>query len=375
MKHFPLLVFVVLFFPVFANSQDTLSYPTDIIYDSQNEEYYVSNWADVDYPGYILKLNAAGEVTENFYSDLDLPGGLCQVGDTLYVLNNKDLYGGSQPSYLIGIDMNTGEKVVDVEIGSTKIQIDLVTTDNKGNLYITDSENLKIYKYNIQSQNFVDFVTNIDKPIGICYNGIDDQIMFTISKSNISYVASISPDGGDFTTMFYHLGWLEGVIMLPNGDYYLSSWTGNGGNWGSEPVYKASHALNWKYEISNDNNRPFGLCLGKDNHLAVCNWGSHVIHFIDLTPFGVNELQARTTFKLYPNPSEGEIQIDLSQIEANSLELSVYGISGKKVFGKKIADRNTISKNSLDLSFLKAGTYMVNIIGNQKVYHQKLIIY
>ncbi len=375
MKHLYLFIIITLLIPVFALSQDTLSYPTDIVYVEESEAYYVSNWANEDVPGYILKLNAAGEVTENFYSDLDLPGGLCRVGDTLYVLNNKDLYGGTQPSYLLGIDINTGQLVVNVEIGSGGIYIDMVTTDNKGYLYITDSENLKIYKYNIQTQTFVDFVTNISKPIGICYNWIDDQIMFTISKSNISYVASIPPEGGDFLTEFYHLGWIEGLIMIPTGDYYLSSWTGNGGDWGTEPVYKASHALNWKYMVSDTNNRPFGMCYGKDNHVAVCNWGSHIINFIDLTPFGVNELQPHATFELYPNPTEGDIQIDLSQLDAKKVDLSVYDISGKQVFTKKISDKNLIDQKNMDLSFLETGTYIVTILSDKKVYHQKLIIY
>ena len=376
MKQFSLFITLALFIPVFAMSQDMLSYPTDIIYVEESETYYVSNWANVDVPGYILKLNSAGEVTENFYSDLDLPGGLCRVGDTLYVLNNKDLYGGTQPSYLIGIDINTGQKVVDVEIGSEKIQIDMVTTDNKGNLFITDSENLKIYKYDIQSQTFVDFITNINKPFGICYNEIDDQIMFTISKSYISYVASVPPEGGDFSLEFYHSGWLEGLIMNPNGDYYLSSWSGSNDTlWGFEPVYKASHALDWKYKLDSTNNRPFGLCLGKNNVLAVCNWGSHIINFIDLTPFGISDLQPLATFELYPNPTEGDVQIDLSKLEVKKVDISVYDISGKEVFRNKITDKNLIDQKNINLSFLETGTYIVTILSDKKVYHQKLIIY
>ncbi len=375
MKHLYLFIIITLLIPVFALSQDTLSYPTDIVYVEESEAYYVSNWVNEDVPGYILKLNAAGEVTENFYSDLDLPGGLCLVGDTLYVLNNKDLYGGTQPSYLIGIDINTGQQIVNVEIGTEGIYTDMLTTDNKGYLYITDSENLKIYKYNIQDQTFVDFVTNISKPIGICYNWIDDQIMFTISKSNISYVASIPPEGGDFTIEFYHQGWLEGLIMIPNGDYYLSSWSGEGGTWGTEPVYKASHALDWKYMVSNTNNRPFGMCYGKDNHVAVCNWGSHLINFIDLTPFGVDELKPHATFELYPNPSEGNIQIDLSQLEAKNVDIAIYDITGKEVFSQKFANKSLIGQKNMDLSFLKTGTYIVTILNDRKIYHQKLIIY
>ncbi len=376
MKYLLHLFVILMFMPLMNYSQDTLSYPTDIVYREQNQEYYVSNWADVDFPGYILKLNSNGEVVENLYPGLDLPGGICLVGDTLYVLNNKDLYGGSLPSYLLGIDINTGQLVVEAEIGSGGIYVDMVTTDNKGYLYITDSENRKIYKYNIQSQVFEDFVTNVDKPIGICYNHIDDQIVFTISSGNISYIATISPDSANnYTKDFYITRWMEGLVMDADGEYYFSSWTGSGSTWGFEPVYKVSHGLDWYTKLDSTNNRPFGMCLGYNNQLAVCNWGSHVINFIDLTPFGVNELQSHADFDLYPNPTEGVIQIDLSDLKAKQANLMVYDISGKKVYQRNMKDENPIGEMKLDFSFLKAGTYFIMVINNKEVLNKKMIIY
>ena len=46
-------------------------------------------------------------------------------------------------------------------------------------------------------------------------------------------------------------------------------------------------------KLSNDHNRPFGMCIGHDNHLVVCNWGSHSLSFIDLDLFGVEDNKLR----------------------------------------------------------------------------------
>ena len=375
MKHFFHFFVILLFMPLMNYSQDTLSYPTDIVYDEENQEYFVSNWAD-DQPGYILQLNNNGEIIGNFYSSLDLPGGLCLVGDTLYVLNNKDLYGGSLPSYLLGIDINTGQLIVEAEIGSGGIYVDMVSTDNKGFLYITDSENQKIYKYNIQSQTFEDFVTNVSKPIGICYNDIDDRIVFTISSQNISYIATISPDSANnYTKEFYVTQWMEGLVMDADGEYYFSSWTGSGTTWGFEPVYKVSHGLDWYIKLDSTNNRPFGMCMGFNNHLAVCNWGSHFVNFIDLTPFGVNELRSHADFDLYPNPTMGVFQIDLSGLNTKEANLLVYDISGKEIYRRNLMEENLIGKMELDFSFLNPGTYFITVVNNKEVLNKKLIVY
>ena len=109
MKHFLPLIIVVLFIPVYTYSQNTFKQPIDIIYLEDSDEYYVTDRGGAGMPGYILKLNSAGEIIEDFFTDLDFPGGLCKVGDTLYVLNNKDYYPGNLPSYLLGIDMNSGQ--------------------------------------------------------------------------------------------------------------------------------------------------------------------------------------------------------------------------------------------------------------------------
>jgi len=138
-------------------SQDSLYYPVDIVYNDVAEEYYVSNWADT-YNGYILKLDDEGQIIESFFDNLDFPSGLCLIGNVLYVVNNMDMYGGSLPSFLIGIDLNSGTEIINTQISTEGTYLDLMTTDNNGNIYIGDSEKDKIYKYDINNDAVTDFV-------------------------------------------------------------------------------------------------------------------------------------------------------------------------------------------------------------------------
>ncbi|MEZ5198301.1 MAG: T9SS type A sorting domain-containing protein [Bacteroidales bacterium] len=273
---FLLFLFIV---PFIGISQDTLNYPVDIKFHEATQWYFVSNWADGN--GFILKLDAEGEVVNTFHDGLDYVGGMCLIGDVLYVVNNKDLYGGSLPSSLIGLNIYNGAEISSVEISTGGTYLDLIATDNNGFIYICDSEKLKIYKYNLQTNSVSTLASNINKPLGICYNHIDDKVMFTKSTASISYIMSVNTNGTQLKTEGYILGWLEGLTMANDGNYYLSSWKTAGPNWGNEPVFMFNHSFSYLKEISNDHNRPFGMCFGKDSLLSVCNWGDNTISIIN----------------------------------------------------------------------------------------------
>ncbi|OQX77330.1 MAG: hypothetical protein B6D61_07395 [Bacteroidetes bacterium 4484_249] len=279
MKTVKYLVFLLFFLPFISISQDSLYYPVDIVYDDVAEQYYVSNWADT-YNGYILKLDNEGQIINRFFDNLDFPSGLCLIDNVLYVVNNLDIYGGSLPSFLIGIDLNSGEEIFNTQISTAGTYLDLMTTDNNGNFYIGDSEKNKIYKYNIDNDTVTDFVTDVNNPYGVYYDEINDRILFTNSSFSLSFIKSINPDGGEISTLFYNSGYLEGIILDNSGNHYLSSWGGDY-VWGNEPVYKTNSTFGWKYEISNNHNRPFGMCFGKDSVLVVCNWGDHSLSFLN----------------------------------------------------------------------------------------------
>ncbi len=376
MKVFILYFASVILIPLYLTGQNTYNYPVDVLYDQENQQYYVSNQT-ADGNGYILTLNAEGQITGTFYTNLNYPGGLLKLGNTLYVLNNSDLVGSGNnlPSYLIGIDINTGLQVSSTEISTNGTYLDFMTYDNNGHIFINDSEKYKIYKYTIAMNSVTDFVTGLNSPpFGVCYDSIDNRILFTSNGNSISYLKSISPDGGAITSVYYTPAYLKGVIMNTNGDFYLSIWD-SGGGWGNEPVKKASHALNWDYVLSTDHNRPFGMCIGKDNTLVVCNWGSHSLSFIDLNLYGVPENAGPTaSVQVYPNPSDGHFNLKMMDQQNKSIDVLISTISGSVVFHEKIAVTESVFEREINVADLPAGIYIMQVMGDNLNQREKLII-
>lgn len=72
-------------------------------------------------------------------------------------------------------------------------------------------------------------------------------------------------------------------------------------------------------------------------------------------------------FKVFPNPSQGRVQFDALQEEA---ELSVYDIRGIEVFRTRLNQGDA----SCDLSTLSSGTYFLSLLGTNPKQVQKLVL-
>jgi hypothetical protein len=66
-------------------------------------------------------------------------------------------------------------------------------------------------------------------------------------------------------------------------------------------------------------------------------------------------------FKLYPNPTQNELTIDLNE-KIESAQVVVYDLYGKAVVAKNIQQNG-----QLDLSSFSAGIYLVNILVDNEV--------
>lgn len=361
------------------SAQSTFNFPVDVVYHEPSETYYVSNWADGG--GYILKVNALGEIEEPFITGLHYPGGLCLVGDILYFTDNLSIWDTLiTPSYLRGINVNNNSMVLDFEISTTGTYLDLMDTDNNGNLFIGNSReggaNGIVHKFNIATHQLTDIATGITKPFGVCYDAMDDRVLFIHSSGTLSFVKSVSPEGGTVTNIFYINGYLEGIDMHPNGDFYLSSWGTFDGEWGNEPVYKANHAMDWSTILESDHNRPFGMCIGKDNHLVICNWGENSLSFVDLDEFGVDEFSGSIPdVVVYPNPSDGLVTLKMNTQVLGSMEIIVQDLTGRIVMQDVVNFFSSNPSMELDLRTLSPGTYVIHVTGKQASFHKKVIIY
>jgi len=74
---------------------------------------------------------------------------------------------------------------------------------------------------------------------------------------------------------------------------------------------------------------------------------------------------------IYPNPFEGKVTLKTDPMGNEPVEVSVFDLQGKLLFSRKVSvDDNRIE---LDLSFLKAGFYMVRITGTKFVATGKMV--
>jgi|GEM_PF-2535127 hypothetical protein len=363
-------------------SQDNFNYPVDVDYHKATETYYVSNWADG--AGFILKLNSQGQIMDTYIEGLHYPGGLCIVGDTLFYTDNLSIWDNNlTPSYLMGINVVTGAQFLNYEISTSGTYLDLIDADNDGNLYIGNTReggnNGIVHKFNIATQQLTNIATNITKPFGVCYDPVDNQVLFVQSSGTLSLVKSVSPEGGTVTNKFYINGYLEGIEMDTLGNFYFSSWgtiPPADTAWGNEPIYKAGHAMNWSMVLESNHNRPFGMCIGKNNHLAVCDWGENSLSFINLNDFGIDEFAGYfNNLKIYPNPSNGFVTLETELESPGNPELMVHDLTGRVVYKSEIATSGIKINHRIDLRFLDPGTYILILASENHYSREKLIIH
>ncbi|MBI9053109.1 MAG: T9SS type A sorting domain-containing protein [Bacteroidales bacterium] len=75
------------------------------------------------------------------------------------------------------------------------------------------------------------------------------------------------------------------------------------------------------------------------------------------------------SIRIYPNPSKGIFNIDISGSEGEEKNIQVYDISGKKI--QEVRNFNNTEK--IDLSNYPSGLYFVRVLVNDKLYLEKII--
>lgn len=90
----------------------------------------------------------------------------------------------------------------------------------------------------------------------------------------------------------------------------------------------------------------------------------------DECSLGVNDNGSSSNFTIYPNPSNGEINIR-TKVDAGAANISIIDMNGRKVFAQNV---NLHTSASIDASSLDAGLYIMKISGNGYEQTTKLII-
>ncbi|PIV50375.1 MAG: peptidase [Flavobacteriaceae bacterium CG02_land_8_20_14_3_00_34_13] len=80
--------------------------------------------------------------------------------------------------------------------------------------------------------------------------------------------------------------------------------------------------------------------------------------------------QSLNNFRIFPNPSDGNINIS-SRMDMGNSTVSIFDINGRKVFSQEISMNGTIQVNAKGLN---TGLYLIKIEGDNYTHNAKLII-
>jgi hypothetical protein len=71
-------------------------------------------------------------------------------------------------------------------------------------------------------------------------------------------------------------------------------------------------------------------------------------------------------FVIYPNPNNGNFNIQFSSNSGNEIKIIVHDIRGRQIFERKFNNLGLFNEN-INLSNVQSGVYMVTVLdGNQK---------
>lgn len=370
------------------------SYTVDVTIGS---DYYVSNGnSDL----FVVKYNSDGSQAWSITTGNGL--NTISVAD-LKIRSNGDFYMGGEFRGSADFDMTTltsnGESdAFLVKYDSTGALISAINLGGIGNDGIT-----KLFIDNVNQLYVAGYYTGAGVSIGsttlptdtlsdvffVKYNNADNQVFVKTAngnKTNIPYGLYVAGTGAN--KRIYLSGTFEGVI-----DFGISTETNNPeqrASLGQKDIFIAYYdslgnvissaragGLNSETNVGivadNNNNmfifgayraqagfQPFSITVSGGSDLYIARYG--------INTTGIIEAANNKTLQLYPNPSNGIINLSFS--EATEYHVKIYDVRGVCLLNETI---NT-QKVQLDLTHLSNGIYFLNANGADKNFQQKLII-
>ena len=260
-KHF--VIFSLLLLVSGISMSQSYNNPESIIYDQAADRYFISNKGG----NTIVQLNSDNELTNFVTSDLNAPKGLLIVGDTLVSVNNTSVQ---------GFLLSDGSRVFNVAIEGAVFMND-VTTDNRGNLYVSDTSTGVIFQISLKTGKYSSLVSNLKNPNGLLYDSERNAILICNWGNNAKIQSFNLSDSTLSDLVTTELSNLDGLAGDDAGNIYVSSW-------GSNAVYRFDSSFkNPPVLISEGHNGPADIFIIKDKkRLCVPNFNSGKIEFVNL---------------------------------------------------------------------------------------------
>ena len=106
------------------------------------------------------------------------------------------------------------------------------------------------------------------------------------------------------------------------------------------------------------------------------DYGDGIRHYFTIGyPLDVPEEEAGLRFDVFPNPSSGQINLEIEGFETGDLQLEVYSIEGVLVHREAIRYHGGFLGQSVNLNALAGGTYLLKLNDGEKSQHKRVVLY
>ena len=155
------------------------------------------------------------------------------------------------------------------------------------------------------------------------------------------------------------------VGTLTGGNSFCNSIQPNGQN---QPDAYGKFYFHWSLNGSAQNQKLSSWLDPLNSSVTSLNGSYNPCNFV-----GIDEAVAQVAATIFPNPTNGLINISLSFINKNNIDITVYNVVGQKVAYKNI-ESTAENLISLDLTNKVAGVYFIFIKTNDLEIVKNIII-
>lgn len=289
------------------------------------------------------------------------PYGIEIFGDTLYCCTSGSI---------TGIQLTTGSIIFNKPITGSQF-INGITHDPSGNLYITDFNLNKVYKFNTANRQISTFVSNTQsQPNGItydAYDGINPRLVM-VSWGGSAAIRAIDIASATMTTLTTTtFSSLDGIAKGKNGQFYISCWGNN-----SIQRYDSTFTNPPTAMVTTGLSSPADIYYNQATDTLAVPFGSQVkfYFFGDLTA-QKSDLH-EDEISVYPNPTNGIINLNGLKNESKHISIDLFEIgSGKLVFSQNITNSDENMSINLKDHQISSGLYFIEISSEDGIISRK----
>jgi len=197
-----------------------------------------------------------------------------------------------------------------------------------------------------------------------CVNQGSGSTEITVNHLPLAPVTPAAPDTVDYA---YHTTTVVSTQQVANATGYT---------WNVMPATAGTVAPNGTEATITWNTSYLGDASIKVHAVNDCGDGawSEIKNVKLISTVGVPALGNEWSLSLYPNPSTGRFTIELSTTRATEANIHVSNLVGKQVYSERIAIGHSSYSQTIDLSHLDNGMYILSIESPEVNVFRKLVI-